>query len=83
MALEALWYVPPSHGVHTAWPLVDAYEPGRHAVGAALPVAQLLPRTHGVHCSAPPKSTALEKRPAAHGSAAAAPFGQYEPTSHD
>ena len=62
--------------MHLSNPAVGALLPGVQAVGATEPVAHALPGGQAVHSAALPKSVALEKVPASHGSAAAEPAAQ-------
>ena len=63
-------------------PVASLNVPGAQAIGAVLAVPQLLPIVQAVHSSAEPRSVALEKVPAGHGSGSAAPVGQNEPDTH-
>lgn len=60
VALCSRWYEPAGQGVQLSSPSSGLAVPGAHGVGAVLPVLHALPRGHRVHCSALPKSDALE-----------------------
>ena len=50
-------YLPASHWMHVAWPVVGLYRPGKHGDGATEPVAHAEPAGHMVQAEA---STRLE-----------------------
>ena len=75
--------MPAAQPEHSALPSSTVVLPAAHADGATLPVLHELPAGHGVHSSAAVRLVAFENEPASHGSAAAAPDGQYEPASHE
>ena len=56
--------------------------PAAHGDGCSLLVPQLWPTVQLVHWPAAPRSVAVEKVPAGHGSGSAAPIGQNEPDTH-
>lgn len=62
--------------MHFGDEVMGAWLPGLHANGATTPVPQALPAGHAVHSSALRRLVALEKLPATHGKATAAPCGQ-------
>ena len=52
VALGEDWYVPPSHGEHSASPNAADTEPGGHGVGVTEPIELLLPGGERKHCEA-------------------------------
>ena len=54
------WYVPASHGEHSAAPSAAVNEPGAHGKGVIEPVEQLLPAGQDVHSDAAVRLVALE-----------------------
>ena len=78
-------YVPPAHGSQLSLTATDAsvYVPLAHGVWSVLPVGAKWPGPTAVQSLGSSMSVALENVPPAHGSAAAAPSGQYAPASHD
>ena len=95
MALEALWYVPPSQGVHAEAPAAAEYEPAAHCTGVVAPSTHAEPAGQASQPGCPPASChvpashreqtdapASAYSPAPHGSATAAPVSHAEPSGH-
>ena len=93
--MAALWYVPPSHGVHVDSPLFAAYEPAAHSVGAVAPSTHADPSGQATQAGCPradwylPSSQrehtdapAAETLPAAQVVGTAAPVSHAEPAGH-
>ena len=75
------WYEPAAHLVHVPLPAPGWMVPGLHLVCIVLPVGAKWPTSVSVHSLVLVRLVETEYEPDAHGSAALAPSGQYEPGS--
>ena len=81
VALCAGWYVPAEHASHFGRLASPAKKPGKHGLGAALPLKQENPGGHTEHSPSDARLVAFEWLPAGHGRGVAVPSGQKKPGS--
>ena len=79
----ASWKLPAAHAEHSDCCSMAVNVPGEHGELVVEPTPQALPRGQAEHSAALLRFALLEKVPAAQGSGADAPKGQYEPPGHD